>query len=296
MSRKAPSESATNFSVGKKMRGNDGNIWIIVKTSNGVQRWKLHKKTDVLNKTKKNRVKKRYIHSKRRTYKRSKNNLEKNLKKSTIKPTEKKAPIKGKKYFTHDNGGRPFMVVINGNKVDIYTYSSNFNFERDLLRDDYDKHIKGYKNIHKKFIGKSIKGDDATNLPSSFGLGNTILLKITKNKYVFIGSTIYEFEPEDEIKEYYSMIGNSDVPYPVAIGEKNVYFLIESTYLSKDYFYDFPKKYSWGLDAYPRLYGSLKFVPKELKDNIKSEKLIKVVSLENKSKKISKIKIVSERI
>ena len=50
-------------------------------------------------------------------------------------------------------------------------------------------------------------------------------------------------EITDEIKKYYSMIGNSDVPYPVAIGEKNVYFLIESTYLSKDYFYDFPKKY-----------------------------------------------------
>ena len=58
----------------------------------------------------------------------------------------------------------------------------------------------------------------------------------------------------------------------------------------------FQKKYSWGLDAYPRLYGSLKFVPKELKDNTKSEKLIKIVSLEDKSKKISKIKVVSERI
>ena len=279
MKRKSPSESATKFKVGKKMRGNDGNIWIIVKTSNGVQRWKLHNKS----KTKK---KYKFKRSRRRGTMKDMHHSEK---------TEKKAPIKGKKYFTHDNGGRPFMVVFNGNNVDIYTYSSNFNFERDLLRDDYDKHIKSYKNIHKKFIGKSIKGDDATNLPSSFGLGNTILLKITKNKYVFIGSTIYEFEPEDEIKKYYSMICNSDVPYPVAIGEKNVYFLIESTYLSKDYFYDFPKKYSWGLDAYPRLYGSLKFVPKELKDNIKSEKLIKIVSLEDKSKKISKIKVVSER-
>ena len=58
MSRKAPSESATKFTVGKKMRGNDGNIWIIVKTSNGVQRWKLHKKLMFLIKQKKIGLKK----------------------------------------------------------------------------------------------------------------------------------------------------------------------------------------------------------------------------------------------
>ena len=215
------------------------------------------------------------------------------------------------------------MVVINGNNVDIYTYSSNFNFERDFLRDHhYDQHIKSYKNIHKKFIGKSIKGDDATNLPSSFGLGNTILLKITKNKYVFIGSTIYEFEPEDEIKEYYSMIGNSDVPYPVGIGEKNVYFFIENCCLSKDYFNDFPNKYSWGLDAYSRLYGDLKFVPKEELENKISKKktrsrkdgkkkryrkyshkehmirnkLRKKIALKKICKKIPKINVISKRV
>ena len=40
------------------MRGNDGNIWIIVKTSNGVQRWKLHKKLMFLIKQKKIGLKK----------------------------------------------------------------------------------------------------------------------------------------------------------------------------------------------------------------------------------------------
>lgn len=37
--RKGPSESATKYKVGTKKKGNDGNIWIIKKTSNGTHRW-----------------------------------------------------------------------------------------------------------------------------------------------------------------------------------------------------------------------------------------------------------------
>jgi hypothetical protein len=38
--RKAPSKSATLFKKGTIKKGNDGNNWIIVTTSNGIQRWK----------------------------------------------------------------------------------------------------------------------------------------------------------------------------------------------------------------------------------------------------------------
>jgi len=38
--RKGPSESATKFKVGVKKRGNDANIWVIIKSKNGVKRWK----------------------------------------------------------------------------------------------------------------------------------------------------------------------------------------------------------------------------------------------------------------
>ena len=37
--RKGPSESATKYKVGTRKLGNDGNMWIIKKASNGVQRW-----------------------------------------------------------------------------------------------------------------------------------------------------------------------------------------------------------------------------------------------------------------
>lgn len=37
--RPSPSLSATLFNVGDKRLGNDGNIWKIIETSNGTQRW-----------------------------------------------------------------------------------------------------------------------------------------------------------------------------------------------------------------------------------------------------------------
>ena len=38
--RKSPSESATTFKLGTKKKGNDGNMWIVVKNKNGIKRWK----------------------------------------------------------------------------------------------------------------------------------------------------------------------------------------------------------------------------------------------------------------
>ena len=37
--RKGPSESATKYKVGTRKLGNDGNMWIITKASNGIHRW-----------------------------------------------------------------------------------------------------------------------------------------------------------------------------------------------------------------------------------------------------------------
>ncbi len=37
--RKGPASSATKFSVGIKMKGNDGNMWKIVENKNGTNSW-----------------------------------------------------------------------------------------------------------------------------------------------------------------------------------------------------------------------------------------------------------------
>jgi hypothetical protein len=63
--------------------------------------------------------------------------------------------------------------------------------------------------------------------------GNSILLKISSNRYVFIGSEVYEFSTDnDNITKYYSPVGNNDVPYPFAYGDKNIYFMLDRKFVS----------------------------------------------------------------
>jgi hypothetical protein len=56
--------------------------------------------------------------------------------------------------------------------------------------------------------------------------GNTILLNIKDNLYVFIGWGIYQFESLSKIIKFVSPIGNNTVPYPYAIDDKKRYYLM----------------------------------------------------------------------
>jgi hypothetical protein len=123
-------------------------------------------------------------------------------------------------YFILDNGGLPFIV-------------NDFNNDH--------KNLKIYKNsisldnVKKVFTGGDNSGDK-----------NSSLLVLNKDdKYVYIGSEIYEFKTDDKILKYSSKIGNSAVPYPFAIGSENVYIMLDKVYFSKkdidnyDNIYDF---------------------------------------------------------
>jgi len=258
--RKGPEESATLFSVGTKKKGNDGNMWVIVKNKNGVKRWQ--KKTNKSRKSYTKKSRKSYTKKSRKSY------TNKSRKSST------KTLTGGKSYLIFDNGGRPFKVVIKGKGLDIFTYDDSV---EDINYDDYPILIKSYRNLKKIFVPKGI--DDRGD-PWSGGKGNTILAHISGNRYLFIGPWIYEFETKGKILEYHSQVGNSGVPYPLAVGENNVYFLIEKGeegYLSREYFEEFPKKYSWAIDGYSRLWGQNTF-----------EKKLS-------TKKISKIKVIKKR-
>jgi hypothetical protein len=176
-------------------------------------------------------------------------------------------------YFTHDNGGRPFMVVIKGKGIEIYKLPKTYNYNIVPSIRDYTKLIKSYKNVNKIFIGGK-KWSNISN--NNFELGNTILVNLKNNKYLFIGNSIYEFETKDIIKEYYSPIYGSDISYPIGVSSKYVYFIgIDNIYFPKKNFKDFPKKYSWSENAYSKLYNN---------------------NLVKKGKKILKIIIIHKRI
>ena len=190
-----------------------------------------------------------------------------------------------KTYFTHDNGGRPFLVYVAKNKVSIYRIPK----KRYISDDDWSKKennnrwmhvelIKKYKSS-KIFIGKSPL-NDMTRYSGGHGKkfdGNSILIKIKKNRYVFIGWEIYEFTSNEEIKEYYSPVGSNDVPYPVAISDTNVYFMLDYKYVPIDKFELFNKKVKE--NAYSYYYGH------------SGEK-----ALEKYSKKMKSVKMILESI
>ena len=137
-----------------------------------------------------------------------------------------------KTYFTHDNGGRPFLVCIKGKVVKVFMIEYIVPDDFDVKKYHYSKLIKEYE-PEKIFIGKSPK-NKTNECGCGYGKqfdGNSILLELKKNRYVFIGDCVYEFTPEDKIMSYFSPVGANDVPYPFALGEKNVYFMLSSNYV-----------------------------------------------------------------
>ena len=158
-----------------------------------------------------------------------------------------------KKYITHFNGDRPYLVCIGKKEILIYVIDFEkyiddvvFNNSENIYW-KYTKMVKKYENIEKVFIGKSKKHSKKFD-------GNTILLQLNNNKYVFICNNINEFKLNDHIEKYYSSIGNSDVPYPIILGKKNVYFMLDYTYVDRKLFPDNMTDTDWS-DCYSYYYG-----------------------------------------
>jgi hypothetical protein len=145
---------------------------------------------------------------------------------------------RSKKYEIHDNGRRPFFVEITGKSVSVL---KNMN--------SWEKVDDKFINIHNPpkdlftvkadeiFIGKKSPTGGYDGLKSKDAEGNSILLRIG-SKYRYIGEEIYDFSPVkgDTIVNYYSDIGNNDVPYPYAIGKTHIYIMLDKDAVEISYF------------------------------------------------------------
>jgi len=134
-----------------------------------------------------------------------------------------------KTYFIHDNGGRPFKVVVYFDKKNIKVYK----FDQDEVDDNSEAHeiiydILVYEtDFINVFIGSS---NEFFEVNMKEYEGNSILVQTSETIYTFIGHLIYSFISIQPINQYFSPIGNSDVPYPYAIDiNKNIYLMIEDT-------------------------------------------------------------------
>lgn len=191
-----------------------------------------------------------------------------------------KSEMKGyDNYLIHDNGGIPYSVYINKTlkTVKIYKRSKKFylkeDIEDDILIWSYIELVKEYKQFVKVFIGES-PDNSMTMFSGGFGPefnGNSILLQLSKQIYVYIGSEIYKFRSRDEIKTFISPVGNNDVPYPYAFGTKFCYFFIYADKIAYD---PFMTSDDFNDNAYAYYYNTRKFpsgkVPKKIKMNIDS--------------------------
>lgn len=155
------------------------------------------------------------------------------------------------RYYTHHNYARPFAVDIEGDAVHVFKWLDcvrNENGENDNIYTDIP--ILSY-NPERIFIGHSPE-TRATIFSGGYGErfdGNSILLHIRDNEYIFIGAEIFKFQSNDVIVEFTSPVGNNDIPYPYAITNTgSVYLLIENVILLNciitedsdhyDYYYD----------------------------------------------------------
>lgn len=157
-------------------------------------------------------------------------------------------------YLIHDNGGRPFKVVIKYSDVSIYKENSYNDTTDEIIYSI--KPIIDLKNVSNIFIGKSTE-NEMTKFSGGYGAqfdGNSILVYIKDNEYIYIGSEILSFFSFAEIIDYKSPVGNSDVPYPYAIDtDNNYYLMIEDVVINKkNNEFEEPYDYYYNLDLLPK--------------------------------------------
>lgn len=221
--------------------------------------------------------------------------------KKGVKAVTRKA---GKSYLTHENGARPYKVQVSGKNVEIYKGEYRRSLEDTKAIDyetmDYDKLVKKLT-VKEVYVGKSpcIPSADWCGAPT---VGNTILLHVSGKTYIHIGHGVCEFKIDDEVDAYYSLVGNNDVPYPVVLGTKYVYFLLDNVMLPREVFKAKMNAAEWA-DAYTYFYGRKDFEtgepitcdkggPKE-RDKCIQERLQKE-KIPKKDMKKFKIKVISD--
>ena len=179
--------------------------------------------------------------------------------------TKKVKRMSGKTYEIIDNGSTTFIAFVKpGSRIEVYT---------NLYRED--RQLNPDKKVLDVAYSKLFLGDNLLNDPY-YGkkgklIGNSILIQTGKNKYVYVGSEIYSFETKEEIKKYYSPIGNSFVPYPYAVGESLTYFMLDKETLPNELL-DLKK------DGYGQFYGYT----------------VKDKSIVDKAKKHFKVKVIKK--
>lgn len=158
-------------------------------------------------------------------------------------------------YLILDNGINQFRVEINGKSVEIYNAVIVGEDWGDVEYRELVKKVT-VKNVYPGEVpGREVgKMDNNARWYEEADRGNTVLLHVRRNTYIFVGKAIYQFTMEDDVVAYYSYVGSNQVPYPVLLGTKNVYFMLDHTYVPRSLFPETMNEKEWA-DAYEYYYG-----------------------------------------
>jgi len=128
-----------------------------------------------------------------------------------------------KTYMMHDNFRVPYIVDVSAGKATVYKAMNGY--DKAFGKGAIVKEI-AYKKI---WIGDNLLGDKGYGKKGQYK-GNSLLMEISGGKYIYVGHKMMEFslQPGDTVIQYYSPVGNSDVPYPYIIGKDFVYFMWEA--------------------------------------------------------------------
>lgn len=144
-------------------------------------------------------------------------------------------------YKIQDNGGIPFIVDVTRNNIKVYLT----NFSADCTKNSKTIMIGEFIDYKKIFV--SIDASVTTKFD-----GVSLLIQLDDTKYVFIGTSIYEFKSNEQIIKFYSKMGNNDVPYSWGLTENIVYFFEDQSFIKSSEIWRFMPAYS---DPYMFLYG-----------------------------------------
>lgn len=143
------------------------------------------------------------------------------------------ARASGKAYRIEDNGGMPFVCYVRDDAVSVFRVptdghidSRDWQQQFEHQRLFYTEEVCTFYNPITVLIGVDESGDNAH--------GNSILVHVSGQTYTYIGLEIYSFDSPDPVALYYSNMGNNSVPYPVAVTQRAVMFMLDRVVVPRD--------------------------------------------------------------
>ncbi len=126
-------------------------------------------------------------------------------------------------FYTHYEYEKIFRVEVDGERIRIFKHTWE---ALDKDENDYVLDLKTFENM---YLG--VQPDD---IYDSFYHGNTLLIKATKNRYVFVGEMVYAFELDDEITYYSSRVIKGQ-PFPYFLTKNHCYLLLDNIRIPLNY-------------------------------------------------------------